>query len=144
MAHSFFIHTQFKLHHKNFKNTSLVLFIHSTHLKYVRFPLPVGVSRVVCGGHLRVLALRATRLLLQWLLHWWRVNGSTTRMSLFLEPTALLRARGWTTASTVFQVIDVTRRESNPTYQLQSEPNPLHHFPGLIYLWKCKTRCQSQ
>jgi len=40
---------------------------------------PFGVSRVTCGATCRLLAPWNTRLLLQWPLHWWRVNGSTAR-----------------------------------------------------------------
>jgi len=36
-----------------------------------------GVSQVVCGTHLHLLAPWATQLLPQWMLHWWRVNGKT-------------------------------------------------------------------
>jgi len=37
------------------------------------------VPRVVCGPHFRLLVPWATRLLSQWMLRWWRVNGSTAR-----------------------------------------------------------------
>jgi len=43
---------------------------------------PFEVSRVVCGAHLRLLAPWATRLLSQWMLHWWWVSGSTKRGTL--------------------------------------------------------------
>jgi len=38
-----------------------------------------GVSRVVCGAPLRLLAPWTTLLLSKWMLHWWRVKGSTAR-----------------------------------------------------------------
>jgi len=39
-----------------------------------------GVSRVVCGAHLRLLAPWTTRLLSRWIhLHWWRVNCNNAR-----------------------------------------------------------------
>jgi len=50
-----------------------------------------GVSRVVCGAHIRLIAPWATRLLSQWILHWWRVSGSTA-----CEPFPCAdTARGW-------------------------------------------------
>jgi len=38
-----------------------------------------GVSRVVCGTHIHLLAPWATRLLSQCMPHWWQVNGNTAR-----------------------------------------------------------------
>jgi len=69
---------------------------------------PSGMLRVLSDVYLRLLAPWTTRLLSQWMLHWWRVNGNTAR-ELFLEPTYERRARGWT---------DRKYRESNPAYQL--------------------------
>jgi len=42
------------------------------------FCIAFGVSRVVCGAHLRLLA--ATRLVSQWMLHWWRISGSVDKL----------------------------------------------------------------
>jgi len=60
----------------------------STSLVYTWFLYFSGVSRVVCGAHLHLLAPWATRLLSECMLHWWRVNGSIARepFSAFLAP----------------------------------------------------------
>ena len=44
---------------------------------------PFGMPQEVCGPHLSLLAPWTTRVLSQWMLHWWRVNGSTARELLF-------------------------------------------------------------
>jgi len=65
-----------------------------------------GVPRVVCGAHLSLVPPWATRLLSQWMLHWWRVNGNTAR-----APNHQRQTRGWQAASTIFQVYGITDRE---------------------------------
>ena len=68
----------------------------SIQFSYTRFSTLCGVSRRVCGAHLRLLAPWATRLLSQWMLHWWRINVSTARQlfpcTLPLTPSG----PGWT------------------------------------------------
>ena len=62
---------------------------------FVYTSTPSRVSRVVSSAHLRLLAPCITLLLSQWMMHWWRVNGSTAR-EMFLAPAHQRRARGWT------------------------------------------------
>jgi len=61
----------------------------------LRLRSPFRMSRLVCGAHLRLLAPWATRLLSQWMLHWWQVNSSTAREP-FPATIYKSRARGWT------------------------------------------------
>ena len=48
---------------------------YSVQFRYTRICIPSSMSRVVCGAQLRLLAPWVTRLLSQWMLHWWQVSG---------------------------------------------------------------------
>ena len=58
----------------------------------------------------------ATRLLLQWMLHWLWVNGSTAH-KLFLCTTHQRQTRGWTSCKYYFLSSIWPHWESNPIYQ---------------------------
>ena len=92
-----------------------------------RFYTPCGMSRVVY-----ISACLSTGLLSQWMLHWWRVNGSTARET-FLAPNHQLLVRCCTSGKYRFSRLRFwPDQESNPTCQL-SRPgiNQLCHLAGV-------------
>ena len=93
-----------------------------------RFCISFGVLRVACGVHLRLLAQRATRLPSQWILHWWRVSGSTARKPLSRSTHPLtLSTRMDRQQVPIFK----SSAESNTTYQFWwCFLNQLHHLTG--------------
>ena len=74
--------------------------------------VPFGVSRWVCSAHLHLLAPWATRVLSQWMLHWWQV--SAPRLKLPLHPPINAEHEAGQTASTVSLRCDPTGNRTQP------------------------------
>jgi len=71
------------------------------------------------GAHLRLLAPLVTRLLSHWMLHWWRVNGSTARGTLPCTHPSTPSTRLGRPQVPFFKSSVWPRRESNQAYHCQ-------------------------
>ena len=98
------------------------------------FCIPFGVSGAVGSAHLRLLQLWATRLLSQWMLHWWRDNDSTARELFLCTRPSTSSTRPDRPQVSIFKFSMWPDWESNPTCQhLWRVLNQLYRLPVFFH-----------
>jgi len=114
--------------------------------------IPSGESQMVSGAHFRLLALGVTRLLSQWMVHWWQVTA-TTHVKLSLASIHQHRT-GWTgrkcrlsslrydparnrTHSTSFSGVCSTHRATSLFFIFTSKPGSIRILHVCSYQLDC-------